>query len=306
VTVIIPVKDRREQMMRCLDAALALDYPDYDVMVADNMSSDGTPDACEQRAATSSVPLRVERFEGSLGEMRNRAVERAEGEIVAFTDSDCLPQPGWLRAGVQPFTGDERVGVVQGRTAPEESIEGARWPATIDVPSFSGRYEGANLLFRRSALLETGGFDEVVGHFWEDTAAGMALKRAGWKAEFAPEALVFHDVTFPGFSWHLKRAWKQSHVGPVLAQYPELRKELFWMRIFQRPRSALLLLFYAGLLMGSRRRLSMLLMLPYLWLRFPRYPHPRAVNDFGELVVFDTVNVAGAFVGAAKEGELLL
>jgi cellulose synthase/poly-beta-1,6-N-acetylglucosamine synthase-like glycosyltransferase len=306
VTVIIPVKDRRDQMMRCLDAALALDYPDYDVMVADNMSSDGTPEACEERARTSSVPVSVERFEGSLGQMRNKAVRKARGEIIAFTDSDCLPQPGWLSAGVQPFLDDPRVGIVQGRTAPEQSINGARWPATIDVPAFSGRYEGANLLFRRQALLETGGFDEVVGHFWEDTAAGMALGRAGWTAEFAEDALVFHDVTFPGYTWHLRRAWKQSHVGPVLAQYPELRTELFWLRIFQRPRSALLLLFYAGLILATRRRTWLLLTLPYVWLRFPRYPHPRAINDFGELVVFDSVNVAGAFVGAAKEGELLL
>lgn len=306
VTVIIPVKDRREQMLRCLDAALALDYPDYDVMVADNLSTDGTPEACEERARSSPVAVRVERFGGSLGEMRNRAVARASGEIVAFTDSDCLPQPGWLRAGVQPFLQDPQLGVVQGRTLPEEPIEGARWPATIHVEEFSGRYEGANLLFRREALMQTGGFDEIVGHFWEDTAAGMALKRAGWRAAFAADAVVLHDVTFPGYRWHLKRAWKQSHVGPVLAQYPELRSELFWLRVFQRPRSALLLLFYAGLVFGMRHRIGLLLTLPYLWLRFPRYAHPRAVNDFGELVAFDTVNVAGAFVGAARERELLL
>jgi len=306
VTVIIPVKDRREQMMRALGAALALDYPDYDVLVADNCSTDGTPEACRELAASSDVPVTVRRFEGSLGEMRNRAVEAARGEIVAFTDSDCLPQPGWLRAGVRGFVDDPKLGVVQGRTLPEIPIDGARWPATIQVEGFSGRYEGANLLFRREALLDSGGFDEVVGHFWEDTAAGLALTRAGWGTAYEPDALVFHDVTFPGYTWHLKRAWKQSHVGPVLAQYPELRTELFWLRIFQRPRSALLLLFYAGLLLGRRNRFALALTIPYLWLRFPRYPHPRAVNDFAELVAFDSVNVAGAFVGAAREGELLL
>ena len=306
VTVIVPVKDRRDQMLRCLEAALALDYPGYDVLVADNCSTDGTDEACRERAAASDVPVEVVRLEGSLGEIRNRAIKQTDAEIVAFTDSDCLPQPGWLRAGVQRFVDDPALGVVQGRTLPETSIDGARWPATIQVEGFSGRYEGANLLFRREALIESGGFDEVVGHFWEDTAAGLALKRAGWGAAFEPGALVFHDVTFPGYMWHLRRAWKQSHVGPVLAQYPELRSELFWLRIFQRPRSALLLLFLAGLLLGSRRRAALALTLPYLWLRFPRYPHPRAITDFAELVAFDSVNVAGAFVGAAREGELLL
>jgi cellulose synthase/poly-beta-1,6-N-acetylglucosamine synthase-like glycosyltransferase len=306
VTVIVPVKDRREQMLRCLEAALALDYPDYDILVADNCSTDGTAEACRERAVTSEVPVEVRRYAGSLGQMRNLAVGDARGEIIAFTDSDCLPQPSWLRAGVRHFLDDPRLGLVQGRTLPETPIDGARWPATIKVEEFSGRYEGANLFFRREALLESGAFDEAVGHFWEDTAAGLALKRAGWRTAFEPDALVHHDVTFPGFLWHLRRAWKQSHVGPVLAQYPELRTELFWLRIFQRPRSALLLLFYAGLLLGTRRRAALLLTLPYIWLRFPRYPHPRALNDFGELVAFDTVNVAGAFVGAAKEGELLL
>src|SRR3954453_20140125 len=198
VTVIIPVKDRREQMLRCLDAALALDYPAYDVMVADNCSSDGTPEACRERGAASDVDVEVIRFEGALGSVRNQAVARARGEIVAFTDSDCLPQPGWLRGAVQALVDDPQVGVVCGRTLPEQPIDGARWPATIEVEEFTGRFEGANLIFRRAALEDSGGFDEVVGHFWEDTAAGFALTRAGWRAAFASDALVLHDVTFPG------------------------------------------------------------------------------------------------------------
>src|SRR3954462_1949734 len=106
VTVIIPVKDRREQMLRCLDAALALDYPDYDLLVADNGSTDGTPEACRERGRTSDVPLEVKVFEGTLGRVRNSAAKHARGEIVAFTDSDCLPQPGWLAAAASRFAAD--------------------------------------------------------------------------------------------------------------------------------------------------------------------------------------------------------
>lgn len=306
MTVIVPVKDRREQMLRCLDALLDLDYPSYDVLVADNCSSDGTPEACRERAEGASVEVSVLRLEGRLGAVRNRAVRSARGDVVAFTDSDCLPDRGWLRAGAGVLAADEGIGVACGRTLPEEPIDGKRWPATIQVESFTGRYEGCNLIFRRDAMLAAGGFDEVVGHFWEDTAAGFALKRAGWRAAFAPDAIVFHDVSFPGYAWHLRRAWKQSHIGPVLKAYPEMRSELFWLRVFQRPRSALFLLFVAGLALAPRHRASLLLTLPYAWLRFPRYPRPRAVTDFAELVAFDAVNVAGAFVGGVREGELIL
>src|SRR4051812_23988091 len=95
VTVVVPVKDRREQMLRCLDALIGLDYPSYDVIVADNVSSDGTPEACHERASGAETEIDVVRVEGSVGAVRNRVAEMARGEIVAFTDSDCLPQAGW-------------------------------------------------------------------------------------------------------------------------------------------------------------------------------------------------------------------
>src|SRR3954454_1331868 len=96
VTVVVPVKDRREQMLRCLDALLALDYPAFDVLIADNGSSDGTPEAFPERASGASVDVEVVAIDGPLGAVRNRAAAMARGEIIAFTDSDCLPQPGWL------------------------------------------------------------------------------------------------------------------------------------------------------------------------------------------------------------------
>ncbi|MDX6667220.1 MAG: hypothetical protein QOK04_600, partial [Solirubrobacteraceae bacterium] len=55
VTVAVPTKDRRERMLRCLDAVLAQDYPNYDVLVLDNRSSDGTREACIEHARASDV-----------------------------------------------------------------------------------------------------------------------------------------------------------------------------------------------------------------------------------------------------------
>jgi glycosyltransferase involved in cell wall biosynthesis len=308
VTVVVPVKDRREQMLRCLNSLLELDYPDYDVLVADNGSTDGTPAACRERAAASSVDVEVAHFDGSLAAVRNAASRRARGEILAFTDSDCLPDPGWLRAGVRRLVGDPRVGVVCGRTAPELRLDGTRWPASRDIGSFSGRYEGCNLLMRRDVVLGTPGFSERMGFFWEDTAAGFAARRAGWEAVFEPDALVLHDVTFPGYAWHVKRAWNQAAAAATaLEEYPEIRRDLFRLRVFQRPRSALWVAFVLGVLLGTRRpRALLLLAVPYTWLRFPRYPHPRAMYDFGELIVFDGANVLGGFVAGLRRGKLIL
>ena len=144
-----------------------------------------------------SIRVRVETVDGPLGRVRNRAAELAETELLAFTDSDCVPTPGWLSAAVAPFADDPRLGIVQGPTLPEPGRPLERWVATQDIPEFSKRYECCNLVVRRSALLASPGFDEH-GNFGEDTAGAYGILRGGWTATFAPDALVHHDVTYPG------------------------------------------------------------------------------------------------------------
>jgi len=303
VSVVVPVKDRRERMLRCVDALLAQDHPSFEIVVADNGSTDGTPEACRERAAGSGVPLRVEVLHGSVGAIRNRAAaEHATGEVVAFTDSDCLPEPGWLSAGVKPFA-DPAVGIVQGRTLPEVPPDRG-WPATIEVTDYTGRFESCNILFRREAFAATPGFDERVGHFWEDTAAGFAMLRAGWRAAFAEDAVVRHDVTYPGFRWHLERGLKMENLAPVLAAYPEIRRELFFARVFFRARNAKLWAFYAGLALAPRApRLALLLALPYAR---ERLRTPWLWRTTVQTLLYDTSTVAGTVRGAIRERQLVL
>ena len=284
----MPVKDRREQMLRCLDALLAQDHPSYQILVLDNESSDGTGEACRKRAAGANVPLRVERIAGTLGAVRNRAAELAGTEFLAFTDSDCLPSPGWLRAGVAALRADPGLGVVCGKTLPQEPPTQG-WPATIEVTSWTGRFEGCNLIFRTGALRDSGGFDGEVGHYWEDTAAGYALLRTGWRAAFAPEALVHHDVTYLGFWWHVGRARKNKHLGPVLERYPEIRRDLLIGGVFLHPRDPKLVAALAGAALALRRPGGLLLALPYVAERLRRWHDPKGLV---QTVIYDTVSLA--------------
>lgn len=162
VTVAIPVKDRRERMLRCLRAVLALDYPNYDVLVMDNGSSDGTAEACRELAADSPVDVRVTVLEGNHGSLRNQAVEASAADLIAYTDSDCLPDREWLKQAARHFAADAGLGVVQGVTLPEPGAPDDGWPATIEIREWTGRYETCNLVVRRQALLQTAGFHEGV------------------------------------------------------------------------------------------------------------------------------------------------
>jgi glycosyltransferase involved in cell wall biosynthesis len=301
VTVAVPVKDRRDQMLRCLDALLAQDHPSFEVLVLDNESSDGTPEACIEHASGSEIPVRVEVVPGTVGHVRNRAAELARGRFIAFTDSDCLPAPSWLSQGVAPFA-DERVGIVCGCTLPEEEIVKS-WPATIEVREFTKRFESCNLLFRIDAFRESAGFDEEVGHYWEDTAAGFAVLREGWQAAFAPEAIVYHDVTYPGFAWQLKRAQKNAHLGPVLRTYPELRRELLFGRLFLNQRNAEFVAFATGVALAPRSRWSLLLCLPYLRSReFGRHPP----KNFLMALLYDGSVVVGLLRASWRARRLVI
>ena len=308
VTIAVPVKDRRERMLRCLDALLAQDHPDYEVLILDNCSTDGTAEACRERAAGSEVPVRVEVLDGSVGHLRNRAAELGRGEFIAYTDSDCMPDPHWIAKGVRPFA-DPAVGMVQGMTLPEEDPPRMGWPAWIKVTEYSGRFESCNMLFRREAFAASNGFDERIGHFWEDTAAGFAMLRDGWTCAFEPEALVTHDVTYPGYVWHLKRAQKNQNLGPIVETYPEIRRELLYYRIFMRERNARFFFFLLGLALALRWRWAVLLAAPYVEVRLDPYvnaPHEREWKPLPQALIYDGAVLLGLLRGAWRSGRLVL
>jgi glycosyltransferase involved in cell wall biosynthesis len=306
VTVAVAVKDRRAQMLRCLEAILGQDYDDYEVLVLDNGSTDGTPEAVRERGQGAGVDVRVESVTGSLGRVRNRAGELARGELLAFTDSDCLPTPAWLRAAVAPFDGSPRLGIVQGRTAPEPGEELVAWVSTQDIPELSKRYECCNLVVRRAALVESPGFDEH-GNFGEDTAGAYGILRDGWTAAFAPDALVYHDVTYPGYGWWLRRARLYGTLARILREYPEIRDELLYKRYFLRPRTPKFLAALAGVALASRRPWALLLALPYLVEVTPRRRNLAvALATSGRMALFDLVTLAGNLHGSAKHRSPLI
>lgn len=305
ITVAVPVKDRRERMLRCLDSLLALNYPSYDVLVLDNGSSDGTGEACRERAANAPVPVRVEVVEGSVGRVRNVAARMAQGELIAYTDSDCMVDPGWLGTAARRF-GDPRVGVVTGRTVPETEGPYERWPATIEVSEQTWRFESCNVLFRRAPFVSTAGFHEEIGHFWEDTAAGWAMLKAGWNAVFEPGAIVVHDVTYPGLRWYLSRGRKYGNAAAVIRRYPELRRELLWCRVFLRPRTAAVAFAVAGALLRPLLRRAPLATVPYLWIRLPRRATVAAARLSLEYVLFDLSILVGLIEGSLRWRTLVL
>ena len=290
VTVVIPVKDRRERMLACLDALAAQDHPDVEVLVLDNGSTDGTPEACAARG------VRVERVPGTLGRVRNEGVRLARGDVIAFTDSDCRPEPGWLSAALRVLESDPGLGVVCGVTVPDAPLE-RPWPKTMVVRAMSWRFETCNAVYRAEAL-RAGDFDEVVGDGWEDTAAGYAVLERGWRAAFAPAALVRHDVTYPGFWHHVRREQRQANAARVIRRHPAARRALF-LRVFASDRNAAFLAVAVAAATVRRPWFYALLAAPL----FARRAHPLRVAQVA--LIEGAIHVA-VLRGALRERVVLL
>lgn len=306
VSVAVVVKDRRDLMARCLDGIFAQDLEGtYEVVVVDNGSTDGTFELVAEVAASAPVRVTLVLDRGSLGAIRNRAVAEASAPVVAFCDSDCVPAPSWLRHGLAAF--ESGVGVVQGRTVPDPAVPMRRWAVTQDLPDFTGRYEACNIFYRRDALLSTSGFDEAVGFFGEDTAAGLELRRAGFDASYCAAAVVEHAVTHPGLRWHLRRGLGYANWNALVARYPELR-DLLWHRWFLRRDSAAFTAAAVGVVAAGvgRSVLPLVLAAPYAALRRPAGLGRSDLLDAGGAVAFDAAVFLGLVRGTIREGTVVL
>ncbi len=177
-----------------LEAVQHLEYPDYEVIVVNDGSTDRTP------AIASEYPVRlISTPNRGLSNARNTGYQAATGEIVAFTDDDAYPDPHWLhylaRAFEQGFVG------VGGPNLPPPG-DGAIADCVANAPGgpvhvllddrLAEHIPGCNMAFRKTALTAIGGFDPVYRAAGDDVDLCWRLQERGWKLGFAPAAVVWH------------------------------------------------------------------------------------------------------------------
>ncbi|RME40159.1 MAG: glycosyltransferase family 2 protein, partial [Deltaproteobacteria bacterium] len=100
ISVIIPCLNAAATLERCLDALEHQTKLPFEVIVGDNGSRDGSLEIVERRMRESALPLRlVHAARRGAAAARNAAAAQAKGDWLAFTDSDCIPEPAWLATG---------------------------------------------------------------------------------------------------------------------------------------------------------------------------------------------------------------
>jgi glycosyltransferase involved in cell wall biosynthesis len=272
-------------------------------VVVDDASTDATAAVAERAGA------RVVRLERRSGPAlaRNAGLAATTAPLVAFTDADCEPAPGWLSALVAAL-GD--ADLVTGPVLPAGPA--GPFDRTLRIEGPSPLFESANLGVSRAIAgafaTPPGGPDVEAGHFGEDAVFSWRAVRAGARVAYAPGAVVHHAVFPRGARGYVAERARLRHFPGLVREVPELRGRLP-ARVFLSPRTARFDLAIAGLAAAavSRRRWPLALAVPYAR-RFLRADvwHRGALREDAAHLAADAVGLAALVRGSLAARTLLL
>lgn len=195
VSVVVCSYNGSRTIRDTLEALAKLDYPDYEVIVID----DGSKDTTAAIAAQYDVRL-VSTPNRGLSAARNLGLQRASGEIVAYTDDDAYPDPQWLKYLCQVFLTTEHAGVGGPNIPPpgdgpiaECVARSPGGPAVVlTSDTVAEHIPGCNMAFRREALSSIGGFDVRFRTAGDDVDVCWRLQERGFTLGYSPAAMVWH------------------------------------------------------------------------------------------------------------------
>ena len=198
ISVIVPVYNREKSIRACIESLLSLSYPKdkIEIIVVDNGSSDNTAKVISEYPITS-----IQEKKRGAASARNSGIEISKGEILAFTDSDCLVEGNWAVEIAASF-GDRSVSAVIGFSRGidhnlcaafvQRRYEAGWFTKTANGYSLSYKaVDTRNSALRREVVGKCGMFDPEMKR-WEDIELGMRLNSLGYKIHLNPEMIVHH------------------------------------------------------------------------------------------------------------------
>jgi glycosyltransferase involved in cell wall biosynthesis len=234
ISAIVCTHNREQYLGAAIDSLLQQDFPDYEVIVVDNASSDRTREIVEARIGYPQLSYVYEGVTG-LSVARNTGANKARAPILTYLDDDAVASPQWLRVIYDAYENNAKLAIAGGKVT-------LLWPEGITPPPWLspglagnlGAYDlgetvvqitspnltprGLNYSIRRAFLDQVGGFDVNLGRVGKNLLSNeelhmtqLALKN-GWQVAYLPDALVAHNVAPERLerAWFLSRGWWQG------------------------------------------------------------------------------------------------
>jgi GT2 family glycosyltransferase len=201
VSVVIPTRNRPQDLLDAVESILAADEVPAEIVVADQ--STGARAQLPRAAGVDVVHLELDSV--GVSRARNEAIAAASHDVLVFTDDDVLVERDWLTKLVEPLLGAPPRTATTGAVLAQESESGGHVPSLTHRTRpevFSGRpfadpLFSNNMALRRQAFDDVGGFDERFGagaefSNAEDNDHGYRQHEAGYEIVFVPDAVLYH------------------------------------------------------------------------------------------------------------------
>lgn len=232
VTAIAIGRNEGERLIRCLRSLLSqVDQ----VIYVDSGSTDGSA----TRAAEMGV--KVVQLDMSTpftaARARNAGLERAgDAAFVQFVDGDCEVEQGWIATAMTALAAEPRLAVVAGRRRelhPEASIYNRLCDAEWNTPIGPAQAVGGDMLARRAALQQVGGYDPglIAG---EEPEMCLRIARAGWSIRRLDAPMTIHDAAMTRYDQWAKRSRRAGHAFAEVSWRNRAGPEGFWQRETKR------------------------------------------------------------------------
>jgi glycosyltransferase involved in cell wall biosynthesis len=234
IAAIICTHNREKYLGMAVESLLAQNFADFEVLVVDNGSTDGTREVVESYLPHPRLKYAYESVLG-LSVARNRGARETIAPLLAYLDDDAVASPQWLGELAAAYANEEKLAIAGGKVTliwPEGRVS-PKW-ISADLAGGLGAYNlgsiavdikepgltprGLNYSIRRSFLEQVGGFDINLGRVGKKLLSNEELYMTelaltnGWKVAYLPNAMVAHHVAperlNPG--WFLQRSWWQG------------------------------------------------------------------------------------------------
>jgi GT2 family glycosyltransferase len=212
---VIVVNWNRQQLLRaCLDSLARQTHPNFEVIVVDNGSEDGSAEMLKRLDASYPVPLRIIENSSNRGfcAANNQGIAASRSELVALLNNDAEADPNWLAELAQVIQSREDTGMAASKILVWEDPRRIDKAGHLIYPDGQNRGRGSGQLdhgqfdcveetlwpdgcaamYRRAMLDEIGGFDEDFFAYADDAELGLRGRIAGWTCLYAPGAVVRH------------------------------------------------------------------------------------------------------------------